>query len=212
MMSDTSDEGGYRERHGDEPTGDTGCEGLTTDPDLITAQDVASARHCEIKVDGLPGQLPAGRYAVSFTGMEYVRGGRPVLRFAYQGRLADAAFTPDELTPEEQGRLHMEMAHTRDLATEIFREGEAGIPAGWLPPREEERNTWPTRDAGSPPQPPQQVPDLYQVSMTEVVNVSKLARVVAALLRNGTLTEQDTGELELHGPVLENDVENWLRS
>jgi hypothetical protein len=280
-MSDT-----YEERHGTEPTGDTGCEGLVPDPELITAEDIESARHCEIKIDGLPGQLPAGQYAVTFSGMEYsVGASRPVIRFRYAGELnddatvkqpaaeqaeaedwllppaelpevyrtkdgriitdamiegwaaeAEAGYDPDKFRERLSGiqilqgaayksaqRLSRDL-ETRDLATQIFKEGEAGIPAGWqaetegwLPSREEERNQWPimdlTRDADSPPQPPQQVPDLYQVSTVETINVSKLARVITEMLQGGLLSYEGLGlKLTPGGGRTAEQVERWLRS
>ena len=90
------------------------------DEDLITAGDVASARHCDIKISNLPGQLPSGRYAMTFTGMEYQPGARPVIRFRYQGRLADAAFTPDEVETDWPGKPDgSPQDETRDAAEEI---------------------------------------------------------------------------------------------
>lgn len=179
----------YRERHGDEP------------------RDDASARHCEIRIDHLPGQLLPGRYAVSFIDMEYPVGAtRPVLRFRYQGRLADVAYTPDEVAAEEQ-RLddayeqHPEPERTgspRSVEQDLYGEPplisreliEAAVPD-------------PARNAA-------QFPDLYQVSTVETLNVSKLARVVSALLRKGVLEASDLGE-DYGAAGSWPGIERWLR-
>ena len=215
-----SDDETYRERHGDEPR---------EDPELITADDIASARHCEIKVDGLPGQLPPGRYAVSFSGMEYsVGAARPVLRFRYQGRLADSAFTPYERPePERTGsprvieqaeaegwlmppaelpavyRTKSGKVITDAMIEEWVAEAERGYDLDQLIPR---------RDHTSPPQPAQQVPDLYQVSTVETLNVSKLARVIAELLRRGVIDARAIGVPLNHSDGWGQQVEDWLRS
>jgi hypothetical protein len=222
---------------------------------------------------------------VSFTGMEYpVGASRPVLRFRYQGRLADAAFTPDELSPEEQQRLGTAMAQTREIAAdieaervkaswltewpqpsdeelavraadarrahpsaaeqaeaegwllppaelpEVYRtrsgrivteamiegwaaEAEAGYdPGQFAPPQPQRQGLW-HRDADSPPQPPQQVPDLYQVSTVETINVSKLARVITEMLQGGLLSYEGLGlKLTPGGGRTAEQVERWLRS
>lgn len=247
----------YRERHGDEPR---------EDPDLITAGDVASARHCEIRIDGLPGQLPSGTYAVAFSGMEYPAGaGRPVLRFRYAGELNDDATVKQpagvQAEREKASRLmewpqpsdeelavraaDARKAHPQPAAEQAEAEGwlmppaelpavyrtrsgkiitdamiegwaaeaEAGYdPSQFAPPQPQRQGLW--RDADSPPQPPQQVPDLYQVSTVETINVSKLARVIAELIRKGGLLSPEMIGMKLdpgQGPTRE-QVERWLRS
>jgi hypothetical protein len=205
--------------------------------------DDEAARHCKIKIDGLPGQLPSGTYRMTFAGMEYRAGdNRPVIRFRFLGREDDHG-----LTAEEQAILDRQMATTREQALAIQHERdkasrlmewpqpsdeelavraadarrahphdlksvyEANRQAeaeGWLPPREEERNTWPIMDLS------QQPPDLYQVGFTEVVNVTKLARVIGELLRRGLVSEADIG-LPLEPRSDEGwgqQVERWLRS
>jgi hypothetical protein len=217
MMSDTGCEGiepappgdSYVERHAEEPRDDE-----------LTARPV-------VEVSGLPRDLPAGHYAMTFSGMEYPLAGPPTLKFRYAGKLADDAtvMTPRvyrtktgkivtdemiegwaeeaergyELTPDEQQRLSGAMAVTRQQA-----EAE-----GWLPPREEERNRWPIMDLS------QQPPDLYQVSITEVLNVSKLARVIAELLRTKAISAAAIGlsmKPEDAGTSWNELVEGWLRS
>jgi hypothetical protein len=171
MMSDET----YRERHGDEPT-----------------DEYASARHCDIKIDGMPGQLPAGRYAVTFSGMEYQPAGRPVIRFRYEGVLNDDATVkagPNEVYRTKSGKIITEV-----MIEEWAAEAERGYDGSW---------------AGS------DAPDLYQVSTTEVVNVSKLARVIAALLARGVIGESDLGApvpVSMDPKRAAADIEGWLRS
>ena len=184
----------YEERHGTEPTGDTGCEGLVPDPEAVEqdladhgiepdpdpfgrrrreAEDVASARHVEIKIDGLPGQLQPGHHAMTFSDMEYRAGSnRPVLRFRYAGRLADDARIMHQIEqvqrpPAEQAEAEgwllppaelPEVYRTRSgkIVTEAMIEAwvaEAERGYDFAPPmpqrqglwhrREEEANQWP---------------------------------------------------------------------
>jgi hypothetical protein len=227
----------YRERHGDEPT------------------DLASARHCEIRIDGLPGQLPAGEYRMTLTGMEYPVAGRPVLRFRYVG-------SEHELTPPEQQRLDTAMAQTQAeaegwLPPPLYRtrsgkiiteamierwaaEAEAGYDISQLRERVRRGQTTPTEaqaevmrqvlgdDRPQPvPEPPawatadaerneREFPDLYmaqQPHQVEVLNVSKLARVIVVLIHAGVITSESIGLVP--GPdfgSMTPGVEDWLRS
>jgi hypothetical protein len=154
----------YRERHRDEPTDD------------------ASARHCEIKIDGLPDQLPAGEYRVTFSGMEYRAGARPVIRFRYVGGTFELSRWPDP-APNEVYRTK-----TGKIITEAMIDG-------WV--AEAERGY--------------DIPDLYQVSTTEVLNVSKLAVVISELLRRNALTRNGIG----YPHDVSSDpeyIESWLRA
>jgi hypothetical protein len=164
MMSDDT----YRERHGDEPTDD------------------ASARHCDIKIDGLPGQLPPGEHRMTFEGMEYQPGGRPVLRFRYAEPLAlqqaeDEGWLP---APAEVYRTKTGKIITGAMIEEWVAEAERGY----------------------------EVPDLYQVSTTETLNVSRLARVIAALLARGVISERDLGVVPTDPERAAASIEDWLRS
>jgi hypothetical protein len=148
-------------------------------------RDDATARHCEIRIDGLPDQLPAGRYAVTFSGMEYQPAGRPVIRFRYEGVLNDDATVkagPNEVYRTKTGKIITE-----------------AMIDGWV--AEAERGY--------------DIPDLYQVSTTEVVNVSKLARVIAALLARGVIGESDLGApvpVSMDPKRAAADIEGWLRA
>jgi hypothetical protein len=185
----------YRERHGDEPGDD------------------ASARHCEIRIDGLPPGLPPGEHQVTFAGMEYQPGDtRPVLRFRYTGRA-------DEQVPEEQVRaLSRQQAEDEGwlpAPAEVYRTKSGKIITEamieeWAAEAERgydwsEANRWPR----IPP------PDLYQVSTTETLNISRLARVIAALLARGVIGESDLGApvpVSMDPERAAADIEGWLRS
>ena len=234
----------YRERHGDEPVHD--CDG--------TCPDCQSARHCEIRIDGLPGQLRQGTYAVYFTGMEYGPGiDRPILRFRYSG-----------VYPQQQA------PGLKAQAREILKEGEAGIPEpertgtprmaeqaeaeGWLLPPPELPEVYRTRsgkiiteamiegwvaeaEAGYDPDKIRErmsgiqilqgaayksaqrlsrdlgtgPPDLMMVSQVEVLNVTKMAHVIAALVNTGVIDRETIG-MQMRGHLNPADVETWLRS
>lgn len=218
----------YEERHGTEPTDDTGCEGLIPEPQHEcdgTCPSCQAARHVEIRIDGLPGQLQPGHHAVTFSDMEYSKGaGRPVIRFRYAGRLADdarimhqieqvqredeAAGAPAGgwlLPPAELPAVYRTRSGkivTEAMIEEWVAEAERGYDLDQLIPR---------RDHTSPPQPAQQVPDLYQVSTVETINVSKLARVIAALLRKGVLDADDLG-VDYGAEGGWPGIERWLRA
>jgi hypothetical protein len=211
-------------------------ETAMSDKDYVPrhAEDDASARHCEIRIDGMPGQLPPGEYRISFGGYaEYPAGGRMVLRFRWLGaaepsareQLAEAFRTaasqpvvpfdsggvlppaPEDerslddlrrqlhegdITPSEAQRIVMDRKLTEADASQILAAARDEIYGDrlLLPP----------------------APDLYQVSQVEVINVSRLARVIAELLRKDAISGQAIGiSVDYEGDVAAS-VERWLRS
>lgn len=190
---------------------DAGCEGYEPDPELITAEDIASARHCEIRIDGLPGQLRQGTYAVYFTGMEHGPGiDRPILRFRFAGAYPQIQYpvppagVQAQITDEITERHRPHFLTSAEVQAENAAQAEAG---GWLTPQPQRQGLW------------SQPPDLYLGTphgTTEVINVSKIARVITALLEAdiirppqiGMSTDQSAGSWD---DVAE-QVEGWLRS
>jgi hypothetical protein len=56
-------------------------------------------------------------------------------------------------------------------------------------------------------------PDLYQVSTVETINVTRLARVIAELVRKGgTVSPQAIGLTLDNGKSWNDQIEDWLRS
>jgi hypothetical protein len=197
----------YRERHGDEPTGS---------PYFVT------------EIEGLPPHLPPGEYRMTFSGYaEYPVGGRPVLRFRYAG-------SEHDLTPPEQQRLDTAMAQTQaeaegwlppplyrtrsgKIITEAMIEGwaaeaEAGYDVSQLRERVRRGETTPTEAQAEVMR---HVPDLYmaqQPHQAEVLNVTKLARVIVVLIHAGVIEPASIGLVPDEDSHLTPGVEDWLRS
>jgi hypothetical protein len=166
---------------------------------------------------------------MTFSGYaEYPVGGRPVLRFRYAG-------SEHEITPPEQQRLDTAMAQTQaeaegwlppplyrtrsgKIITEAMIEGwaaeaEAGYDVSQLRERVRRGETTPTEAQAEVMR---HVPDLYmaqQPHQAEVLNVSKLARVIVVLIHTGVITPESIGLVP--GPdfgSMTPGVEDWLRS